>query len=182
MSITRIQTHFLAVALSLCSTLVLAAPAGQSGRTEDRQSQQAQGQEQHQAKQQPQQRASQSAQKQQPGIDSRNDKQQAEPGKSSNRPQPSQPNRSGPPSNLSHVEKELRDYRSEIGRGSPVPAHVKIIKGKPLPPGYGKRLPPATLAHLPRYNGYEWRRVGSDMVLVAITTGIVYALFAGVLN
>ncbi|WP_390888748.1 RcnB family protein [Leclercia adecarboxylata] len=38
------------------------------------------------------------------------------------------------------------------------------------------------LKGLPQYQGYEWRRVGSDIVLVAVTTGIVYTILQGVLN
>ena len=35
---------------------------------------------------------------------------------------------------------------------------------------------------LPRYEGYEWRRMGTDVVLIAIGTGIVYEVLQGVLN
>ncbi|WP_163018477.1 RcnB family protein, partial [Pseudomonas viridiflava] len=32
------------------------------------------------------------------------------------------------------------------------------------------------------YEGYEWRRLGTDVVLIAIGTGIGYAILDGVLN
>jgi hypothetical protein len=57
-----------------------------------------------------------------------------------------------------------------------------IAKGKPLPHGYGKPLPPGIARQLPRYEGYEWRRLGTDMVLIAITTGIVYEVLHNVLD
>jgi Ni/Co efflux regulator RcnB len=57
-----------------------------------------------------------------------------------------------------------------------------VVKGRPLPPGYGKRLDARSLQHLPRYDGYEWRRLGSDVVLIAVGSGIVYAILDGVLN
>ncbi|WP_043239127.1 anti-virulence regulator CigR family protein [Stutzerimonas azotifigens] len=178
MSRTTFRIRLLAVALSLSSTLVLAAPGGQPERGDDRQPRQQQQQQQQQQPRQ-QQGQQQKAQQAHPssGADARSNHQQAKPADTR-----SQPNRSGPPADLSQVERTLRDHRNEIGRGGPVPAHVQLVKGKPLPQGYGKRLPDATLARLPRYDGYEWRRVGSDMVLVAVTTGIIYAIFNGVLN
>jgi Ni/Co efflux regulator RcnB len=33
---------------------------------------------------------------------------------------------------------------------------------------------------LPDCPGYEWRRLGTDMVLVTMGTGIVYAILQGV--
>ena len=37
------------------------------------------------------------------------------------------------------------------------------------------------LAHLPYYPGYEWRRTGADIVLIAVSSGIVYEILDGVL-
>lgn len=38
---------------------------------------------------------------------------------------------------------------------------------KPLPPGIAMtRLPDGYVRHLPRYEGYEWRGYGTDLVLV----------------
>ncbi len=79
------------------------------------------------------------------------------------------------------ARRDIREHRDEIGRG-PAVQHVAIVKGRPLPQGYGKRLPPPLLDRLPHYEGYEWRRVGSDMILVALTTGIVYEILSGVLD
>ena len=87
-----------------------------------------------------------------------------------------------PPQDFSAVHQQFQQRREQIGRGNPPPANVHIVKGKPLPAGYGKRLDSKALKGLPHYEGYEWRRVGSDMVLVTVATGIVYTILSGVLN
>ncbi|MFP6850283.1 MAG: anti-virulence regulator CigR family protein [Pseudomonas sp.] len=87
-----------------------------------------------------------------------------------------------PPKDFSSVHQAFRERRGQIGQGGPVPANVRIQRGKPLPHGYGKRLDDRALQGLPHYQGYEWRRVGSDVVLVTVATGIVYTILQGVLN
>jgi Ni/Co efflux regulator RcnB len=103
-----------------------------------------------------------------------------------NRPQQQahQDNRGGnrPPQNFDDVRHTIQQHRDVIGRGQPLPPNIHIVKGHPLPRGYGKRLDQRSLQHLPRYDGYEWRRTGSDIVLIAVGTGIVYAILDGVLN
>ncbi|MGA4601390.1 RcnB family protein, partial [Ectopseudomonas hydrolytica] len=37
-------------------------------------------------------------------------------------------------------------------------------------------------ARLPYYEGYEWKQIGRDVVLVAIATGIVYEILRNVLD
>ncbi|TBU75254.1 anti-virulence regulator CigR family protein [Phytopseudomonas daroniae] len=102
---------------------------------------------------------------------------QSTPGK-----QQAQQNRGQPPQDFSSVHQAFHERREQIGRGPALPPDVRIVKGQPLPKGYGKRLDSRALQGLPHYEGYEWRRVGSDMVLVALTTGIVYTILSGVLN
>ena len=103
-----------------------------------------------------------------------------------NRPQQQahQDNRGGnrPPENFDDVRHTIQQHRDVIGRGKPLPPNIHVVKGRPLPPGYGKRLDSRSLQHLPHYDGYEWRRLGSDVVLIAVGTGIVYAILDGVLN
>ncbi|MCS3467736.1 Ni/Co efflux regulator RcnB [Pseudomonas sp. JUb42] len=93
-------------------------------------------------------------------------------------------NRGGnrPPDNFDDVRHTFQEHRDVIGRGQPLPPNIHIVKGHPLPRGYGKRLDQRSLQYLPRYDGYEWRRTGTDVVLVAIGTGIVYEILQGVLN
>ncbi|KPB13420.1 anti-virulence regulator CigR family protein [Pseudomonas amygdali] len=93
-------------------------------------------------------------------------------------------NRGGnrPPQDFGPVRETFQQHRDVIGRGQPLPPGVHIAKGRPLPPGYGKRLDSRSLQHLPHYDGYEWRRLGTDVVLIAVGSGIVYAILDGVLN
>ena len=58
-----------------------------------------------------------------------------------------------------------------------------LARGKPLPPGIAKKtLPAAMINDLPYYPGYEWRAVGEDLVLVALSTAIVTAVINGVFD
>jgi len=87
-----------------------------------------------------------------------------------------------PPADFGEVRRTISEHREVIGRGQPLPPGVHIIKGHPLPRGYGRRLDPRSLQYLPQYDGYEWRRLGPDVVLIAIGSGIVYEILDGVLN
>lgn len=50
-----------------------------------------------------------------------------------------------------------------------------------LPPGIAKKTVPASmLGQLPSYPGYEWRVVGDDLVLIALSTAIVTSVINGV--
>ena len=50
-----------------------------------------------------------------------------------------------------------------------------------LPPGIAKKPVPADmLGQLPSYPGYEWRVVGDDLVLIALSTAIVSSVINGV--
>lgn len=58
-----------------------------------------------------------------------------------------------------------------------------LARGKPLPPGIAKKAVPASmLGELPYYPGYEWRIVGDDLVLIALSTAVVTAIINGVFN
>ena len=58
-----------------------------------------------------------------------------------------------------------------------------LVRGKPLPPGIAKKTLPASMIHdLPYYPGYEWRAVGDDLVLVALSTAIVTSIINGVFD
>jgi len=49
-----------------------------------------------------------------------------------------------------------------------------LARGKPLPPGIARtRMPNSFIDQLPHHDGYEWRQVGSDLVLIAIGTLII---------
>ncbi|WP_368543384.1 anti-virulence regulator CigR family protein [Enterobacter soli] len=56
-----------------------------------------------------------------------------------------------------------------------------LARGKPLPPGIAKKTVPAKmLGQLPSYPGYEWRVVGDNLVLIALSTAIVTTIINGV--
>lgn len=87
-----------------------------------------------------------------------------------------------PPKDFAPVHQAFQQRRAQIGRGPDLPPGVHIRQGHPLPHGYGKRLDAHALHGLPHYQGYEWRRVGSDVVLIALSSGLVSAILQGVLN
>jgi len=59
----------------------------------------------------------------------------------------------------------------------------KVARGKPLPPGIAKKsLPASMLNELPYYPGYEWRSVGDNLVLIALSTAVVTAVINGVFD
>jgi Ni/Co efflux regulator RcnB len=87
-----------------------------------------------------------------------------------------------PPQDFGPVRDTIREHRTDFGRGTPLPPGVQIAKGHPLPKGYGHRLDRAALSRLPHYEGYEWRRLGTDVVLIAVGSGIVYEILNGVLQ
>jgi Ni/Co efflux regulator RcnB len=65
----------------------------------------------------------------------------------------------------------------------PLPRGIakNLARGKPLPPGIAKKAVPATvLHHLPTYPDYEWRRCGTDLVLVQIATQLVAEVVANI--
>ena len=91
-----------------------------------------------------------------------------------------------------HVESDISASRARslavnyglTGYQSLPPGIAKnLARGKPLPPGIAKKAVPASmLGQLPYYPGYEWRIVGDDLVLVALSTAIVTAIINGVFN
>ena len=91
--------------------------------------------------------------------------------------------RGGPPQDFGPVRQVIRDHHDQFSRGAPPPRNIRLVRGQPLPHGYyGERLDNRALARLPVYQGYEWRRSGPDVVLIAVGTGIVYEILDGVLN
>ncbi|HEM8658935.1 anti-virulence regulator CigR family protein [Klebsiella aerogenes] len=58
-----------------------------------------------------------------------------------------------------------------------------LARGKPLPPGIAKKTVPASMLNqLPYYPGYEWRVVGDDLVLIALSTAVVTAIINSVFD
>nr|BFD38752.1 anti-virulence regulator CigR family protein [Pseudomonas sp. FFPRI_1] len=95
---------------------------------------------------------------------------------------PGDDHRGGPPRDFGPVRQTIHDNHGYFVRGAPPPPGVHLVRGQPLPRGYyGERLDSRALSRLPVYQGYEWRRMGADIVLIAAGTGIVYEILDGVL-
>ena len=77
---------------------------------------------------------------------------------------------------LRHAGISARDARKwkkqyKVGGYKPLPPGIRknLARGKPVPPGIAMtRLPDGYVRHLPRYEGYEWRGYGTDLVLVHV--------------
>lgn len=75
----------------------------------------------------------------------------------------------GPSIDIGRVRIVLGDNRELIGPAQSLPPGIRknLARGKPIPPGIAMtRLPDGYVRHLPRYEGYEWRGYGTDLVLV----------------
>ena len=90
----------------------------------------------------------------------------------------------GKPGQYDGVQIDLRGPTVDVGR-------VRIILGdnrqligptSSLPPGIAKNFDSRLISRLPYYEGYEWKQIGRDVVLVAIATGIVYEILRNVLE
>lgn len=64
-------------------------------------------------------------------------------------------------------------------RPCPPGIQKNLARGKPLPPGIAKKLDGRLLGHLPHYDGYEWQQAGTDLILVALATGLIYEVLTG---
>lgn len=71
--------------------------------------------------------------------------------------------------------RELADVYGARG-GKPLPPGIRknLARGKPIPPGIAMQSIPGDMrARLPHYDGYEWRRYGTDLVLVSIASAVI---------
>ncbi|WP_205012759.1 anti-virulence regulator CigR family protein [Nitrosomonas sp. HPC101] len=71
-----------------------------------------------------------------------------------------------------------REYALDFGLGgySTLPPGIRknLARGKPLPPGIARKMAPGPMvSRLPRYPGYEWRVVGTDLILISVATAVV---------
>lgn len=71
-----------------------------------------------------------------------------------------------------------RDYWSP-GPALPPGIQKNLARGKPLPPGIAKKLDGRLIGRLPHYEGYEWQQAGTDLILVALATGLIYEVLNG---
>ncbi|MBR2514434.1 MAG: hypothetical protein IKE45_10530 [Halomonas sp.] len=67
----------------------------------------------------------------------------------------------------------LRQHDAPRAESLPPGIQRNLERGKPLPPGIAKRFDGPIANELPRYPGYEWERVGADVVLIEAATRVV---------
>ncbi|MDT8877981.1 anti-virulence regulator CigR family protein [Halomonas saccharevitans] len=87
-------------------------------------------------------------------------------------------------------EREIRDIfhrrrdALDLDERDRLPPGIRknLARGKPLPPGIAKNFDPRLRRELPYYEGYEWRRVGADAVLVDITNDIIREVIHDILR
>lgn len=71
-----------------------------------------------------------------------------------------------------------RDYWNP-GPALPPGIQKNLARGKPLPPGIAKKLDGRLIGRLPHYDGYEWQQVGTDLILIALASGLIYEVLDG---
>ncbi|EHA16778.1 anti-virulence regulator CigR family protein [Halomonas sp. HAL1] len=83
-------------------------------------------------------------------------------------------------------ERELRQLlrQHDAPRAESLPPGIQrnLERGKPLPPGIAKRFDGRLASQLPQYPGYEWERVGADVVLIEAATRVVVDVLVDVLR
>ena len=75
----------------------------------------------------------------------------------------------------------LSGHRSYWSPGPALPPGIQknLARGKPLPPGIAKNFDSRLTSRLPHYEGYEWKQIGRDVVLVAIASGLIRDILYG---
>ncbi len=90
----------------------------------------------------------------------------------------------GPSVDLGGVRVILNDNRAYWNPGAALPPGIQknLARGKPLPPGIARKLDGRLVGRLPHYDGYEWQQAGTDLLLVAIASGVIYEVLHNVLD
>lgn len=100
-----------------------------------------------------------------------------------NRKNYGKPDRVGSDINFSPARSLAVNYGLTGYESLPPGIAKKVARGKPLPPGIAKKSLPASMINdLPYYPGYEWRAIGDDLVLIALSTAVVTAVINGVFD
>lgn len=87
----------------------------------------------------------------------------------------------GPSINRGSILGIIGGYRDYWSPGPALPPGIQknLARGKPLPPGIAKKLDGRLVGRLPHYDGYEWQQAGTDLILVALATGLIYEVLNG---
>lgn len=89
---------------------------------------------------------------------------------------------------ITAVERALiQDYyyherRGDDGATLPPGIRKNLARGKPLPPGIAKKMPDQLRGRLPVRDGYDYRVVGADVLLVELATGAIVDILRDVLR
>ncbi|TDO13976.1 MULTISPECIES: anti-virulence regulator CigR family protein [Halomonas] len=84
---------------------------------------------------------------------------------------------------IREIFRRRREYLDHDDRDRLPPGiRMNLARGKSLPPGIAKKFDASLRRDLPDYEGYEWRRVGSDAVLVDLTNDIIYEVIHDILR
>lgn len=81
-----------------------------------------------------------------------------------------------------HIRRVIGDNRGYWGSGQSLPPGIRknLQRGKPLPPGIARQHLDSRLeSRLPRFPGFEWARVGPDLVQLSTSTGVVNQVLSG---
>ncbi|EHJ91646.1 anti-virulence regulator CigR family protein [Vreelandella boliviensis] len=101
----------------------------------------------------------------------------------SNRPRHSHNERVDLPRiNERELRQLLRQHNAPRAESLPPGIQRNLERGKPLPQGIAKRFDGRLASQLPNYPGYEWERVGADVVLIEAATRIVVDVLVDVLR
>jgi len=80
------------------------------------------------------------------------------------------------------LQRLLREYGAPRAESLPPGIERNLARGKPLPPGIAKRFDGSLANQLPDYPGYEWQRVGADVVLIDAATRVVVDILVDALR
>lgn len=90
----------------------------------------------------------------------------------------------GPSLDLGGIRIVLQDNRDYWSPGAALPPGIRknLARGKPLPPGIARKLDSRLVQRLPSYPGYDWVQAGTDLLLVAVATGLIQDVLHDVLD
>lgn len=85
------------------------------------------------------------------------------------------------------TQREARELAVRYGvtghKALPPGIRKNLARGKPLPPGIAKQtIPGGYRDGLPRHEGYEWQRSGTDLILVSVAADIIADVLYDVFN
>ena len=85
---------------------------------------------------------------------------------------------------LGYLDQHRSTLPVSLATAQPLPPGIakKVARGGSLPPGIAKRyLPNDLLVQLPPRPGYQWVVVGTDVLLIAVATGLVVDILDDIL-